>query len=258
MQASIPTARGVGARAARTLRLHWRSLLVVAVVLFVPLGLLDVLDERFSEVDADEEGWQAIGLALAVAFVHASTALLGEVLFAGVVAAAVSEAHGAKSHPLGELVRSIPYRRLIAIDLLFALGFAAGLILLVIPGLIFFGYYALAAPVAKIEGIGVRAAFARSRQLVRGRLGLVLGVLIPVTLISEAASAAALSGGVWTLGHSFAGEWAGASASELVTASAWALAAVALVYELKQGESAAAPRSRDRFRRRRARAASRR
>ena len=74
---------------------------------------------------------------------------LGEVFFAGVVMSAVSESmEGHERPPLGKLVRALPYGGLIVVDLLFSLGLAFGLVLLIVPGLVFFARYVMAAPAA--------------------------------------------------------------------------------------------------------------
>jgi hypothetical protein len=220
--------RGVTAIAVRTTRRHWRTLFVVALAIFVPVGLLEVLDHRLAEVDPEVvTTFQLIEIGF-VGSVHALTALVGEIFFAGVIAAAVSETHGGRAPSLRELLRTVPYLTILAIDLLFALGLAVGLILLIVPGVIFFAYFAPAAPVAKIEHLGVRAAFTRSRELVRGRTGLVLAVLVPVALAGQVLSGVAVELG----GETFLGEWAGATIAEMLAGPLWALGAVAVTYEL--------------------------
>lgn len=235
-----PTARGVFSRAVATLRQHWRPLLAIALVVFVPVGLLDVLDERFAELDPDElRTADAIG-ALVIGLTRGVTELFGEIVLAGVIAAAIGDVYGRReTRSPGEVLRGIPYARLFAITVLSVAGFALGLLLLIVPGILFLGLYALAAPVAEVENLGVRDAFARSRELSRGHLGLVLGVLIPLTLISGTSSEAAQTAAVALLGEGLAGEWLGAVVAGVLISTPWALAAVALVYELKGAEAGA-------------------
>jgi hypothetical protein len=239
-----PTARGVVRRGMATLRRHWRPILLVALAVFVPLGLLDVLDERFAELDPDEIGTaDALGV-VAIAVTRALTEPFGEIMVAGAIAAAIGEVHGTyRPRPLGEVLRAIPYARLLAITALSVLGIAAGLLLLIVPGILFLGRFALASPVAEVEGLGVRRAFARSYELSRGHLLLVLGVLLPLMLLSGIASEAAQTAGVGLLGEALAGEWLGAVVAALLTATPWALAAVALVYELREAEGAGGKRA---------------
>ena len=158
--------------------------------------------------------------------------MIGEVLFAGVVAAAVSETEGGRLPTFGQLVRSLPYVTVILITILFTVGLALTLLLLIVPGVIFFGRYVLGAPIAKIEHIGVRASFRRSAELSRHHLRLVLGVLLPIAIAGQILSSLAVAGVGELLGESFAGEWIGAILSEGISAPLWALAAVSLTYEL--------------------------
>ncbi|HEX6116772.1 MAG TPA: hypothetical protein VFY99_06690 [Solirubrobacterales bacterium] len=234
-----PTVRGAWERARRTFARHWRVLAFFGAVIFIPLGLLEVLAHEIGEVEIDELSDTAAWVLAGVGVATVVTALLGEIFFSGVVAAAVSEAHGAQSPTLAELRRSIPYGTLIAIDLLSAIGVALGLVLLIVPALLFLGYFGLAAPMAKIEHLGVRAAFGRSRRLARGHLGLVLLILVPVSLAGQLLSAGAGEGIGELLGESFAAEWFAASASELLSTPIWALATVALAFELLAAEDAA-------------------
>jgi hypothetical protein len=235
------TARGVLARAVATLRRHWRPILLVALVVFVPLGLLDVLDEHVSELDTDElDTADAIGV-LVIALTAVTTELFGEIILAGVIAAAVGDIHGTRDErSLPEVLAKIPYARLVAITVISVVAFVLGLLLLVLPGILFLGWFVLAAPVAEVEDLGVRAAFARSRELTRGHVGLVLGLLIPLTLVFGAAGEAAQAAGVGLLGEGLVGEWLGAVVFGVLTATPWALAAVSLVYELRSAEGGAA------------------
>jgi hypothetical protein len=215
-----------------TYRTRAALLLPAAFLLSVPLGLVDVLDERLFELDASELSWLA-GIVLAIeTLAHAGTALLGEVLFAGIAAAVVSERRTGVAHPLLDLLRTLPYGRLIVIDLLFNAGLAVGLLLLVVPGLVFFAWFALAAPLAKIEDLGVRDAFRRSRALVRGRFRTVLALLLPLAIATELLTEALQAGSVWAVGDSFLGDWAGAVAVGVLLTPIFAVASVVLAYDL--------------------------
>jgi len=73
------------------------------------------------------------------------------------------------------------------------LGTAIGLLLLVIPGLIFMAYFSISPALVKFEHRGVWGAMRRARELVRGNfwrvmlivVGTILGTEIAVSLISE-------------------------------------------------------------------------
>jgi hypothetical protein len=237
------TARGVLSRAVATLRRHWRPLLLVAVVVFVPLGLLDVLDERFAELDPDELGTaDAIG-AIVIGLSRATTELFGEIMLSGAIVAAIGDVNGpGETRSLGEVLRGVPYARLAAITVLSVLGFALGLLLFIVPGIYFLGRYVLASPIAEVEHLGIREAFARSHELTRGHFWLVLVVLLPLSFLSGALSELAQTAGVELLGEGLAGEWAGATVAGVLISTPWALAAVSLVYELRSAEGAGARR----------------
>ena len=65
-------------------------------------------------------------------------------------------------------------------------GRALGWSRLVVPGVLAFVWLGLAAPVVEIEHRGIRAAFRRSVELVRGKFFLVAFVLIPIEIAGDA------------------------------------------------------------------------
>jgi len=79
----------------------------------------------------------------------------------------------------------INYRTLIAIDLLYGALVAVGLVFFFVPGILAFVWLGLTAPVVEIEHRGIRAAFARSLRLVRGRFWTVALVLIPIEIVGD-------------------------------------------------------------------------
>jgi hypothetical protein len=82
---------------------------------------------------------------------------------------------------------------LIWVSLLVGAGVAAGLVLLIIPGLVLLTLWILAPPVAVIEKPGVFSSLARSRELVRGNgLRVFLFLLLLGMLIFFAAMLAGL------------------------------------------------------------------
>ena len=221
-------------------------MLLIGAAIFIPLGLLDVAAHHAGELDLDELTWAQTAAVLGLGLSQIVTALLGEIFFAGVVAAAVSETHGGHALGVRALLRTLPYWTLIAIDILFALGLAVTLLLLVVPAIFFLGLFALATPLAKIEHLGVRAAFRRSRLLVRGHLRLALLVLVPVAIGGEILSELATAGLGDAFDDSLLAEWAGATLSGFIATPIWALAAVALTYELLEFDDGGAGRSRER------------
>lgn len=153
----------------------------VAVVVFGATGLAfhalnDWLEQR---VDAVGAGTVWAGIALIALLVPLS--VFAELFFAGlldnVVAARLA---GTPAPSLAAVARRIPYLRLVLADaLVVGLGIA-GLFLLVLPGLATFTLLGLAGPLVIAENLGPWAATRRSFELLRGRLGAaVLLVLVP-------------------------------------------------------------------------------
>lgn len=226
------TALATYRRIARAYLAWARVLLPVAAIVFVPLSLIEVVE---IEVDLSSfdlgKGLVAAGaVALVLALVGA--ALIGEVFYSGAVAVALTHDHQGRAPSLRQIARQIAYRRLIAVDLIFGAVILLGLALLVVPGVVLYVWLGLAGPVVEIERRGVRAAFARSRQLVRGRFWLVLAVLAPIELAGEGIAALAGALAHDRFGDSFVAEWLSEALANVVFAPFFAVAAVLLTVGL--------------------------
>jgi len=223
--------------------LRWaRTLLPLAVIIFVPLGLIESISIH-ADLDSRDFGSGLLVLGLfAAAVALVGTSLVGEVFYSGAVA--VSLTHGDGERPLTplEISRHLAYGRLIAVDLIYAVATIAGLALLVVPGVLVYVWFALAGPVVEIEKRGVRKAFARSRRLVRGRFWLLLAVLAPIELGGEAIGALASSLSESALGQTIWAEWLAASASNIAVTPFFAVAAVLLTVELIWEKDGRGPR----------------
>jgi hypothetical protein len=228
-------ARDIYARTVRAYRTRAGFLLLLGVVVFVPLGLLDALAERVNEIhtESPDEVFDFATVAFIVGLLaQVVTTLLGEVFYAGAVGLTMRRGERSQPPSLRDVARRLSYGRLIAVDILFSLVIAIGLVLLIVPGVVFFGWFALAGPVVELEGRGVRAAFARSRQLVRGSLGAVLLVLIPITIASGL-----LGEGLVELPHlvihdPLLRDWAGEALSNILLSPFYAVAAVLMTLQL--------------------------
>lgn len=164
-------------------RAHWKVLVPVTMVVLAPQALGDAL---LGDVEVEGVERPADVLKLASIPVAVAVNLGGEALLAGIVAALVLEwRRGGEVASLREVSRRIPYGRLIAIDLMLAIGTALGLVLLVIPGVLVFTYLLIAPALIEIEHITIRAAVRRSIDLVRGSFWRVLGFAALVFAASE-------------------------------------------------------------------------
>jgi hypothetical protein len=221
------------------IRLRWPILVAAGVVIFIPVGLLEALDDSLQESVTEAEV-DAIALieVVSAAFVLGAGALLGDVLYAGIVAAVVVAEREGADRRLRDVLGHLPVLRLVGADLLLGLVVVIGLVLLVVPAFVWLTWFALIAPVIEVERPSVRAAFRRSRELVRGHFWLVFCLVIPIVLGSEILSTFILSGAIWAIGDGFFGDWVGGVLSNVLTAPLFALAVVVLYFELRESGDA--------------------
>lgn len=229
----------------RIWRTYWawaRLLLPVAAIVFVPLGLLDSIpiEVELSELSLGN-GLVAAG-ALAAVLAILGAALLGEIFYSGAVAVALTHDYEGQPPSLRTIARSLAYRKLIAVDLIFAAIVLVGFVLFVVPGAILYIWLVLAGPVVEIEQRSVLGAFRRSRELVRGRFLTVLAVLAPIELVGEgvAALAGLLADDVF--GDSLVAEWATEATVNFLVVPFGAVAAVLLTVGLIAEKDGRAPR----------------
>jgi hypothetical protein len=212
------------------------SLLLLAVVVFVPLGLLDALALKV-DVDALDltSGIKIAAFALAVGAV-ATTSLLGEVFFSGAVAVSLTHPEHERPPPLAHIAKRLKYGRLIAVDLLYVFVVAVASIVSVplfpVAWMIPFVWLGLAGPIVELEERKVRAAFARSCRLVRRNFWLVFWILVPIELVGDVLGAALARLLHGLLGHGFVVGWLAESASNIVLSPFFAVAAVLLTVDL--------------------------
>jgi hypothetical protein len=226
-----------------------RFLLVVALLLFVPFGLVDALAGSLVELEAEEDAsfGQVLGLAAGI-MLHIATAALGEVFYAGMAMAAVTESmEGKPRSSIGRLLRSLPVGRLVAVDLISSFGLALGLVLLVVPGLMLFARYVLAAPLLKIEGLSVGAAFRRSSELSRGHRWFLLSLLGGLYLLTEGLTSVLQDGAVEAIGHSLPSDWAIAVVVGVVVTPVWAVGLCVVAWTLIHHERQALRSARSSF-----------
>jgi len=152
----------------RLYRARFSDLLVVSALLFAPLAVLRGI--------ATETLQQPLFIAGNLMY------LVAEGAIAIVVAASIERGETTSA---GDAFRALGGRwgNVIGAALASGLLVLIGLILLIIPGFIFFAWTMVAVPVAAIEGLSIGAAISRSRALARGRIGHVLGTMLLVWLI---------------------------------------------------------------------------
>jgi hypothetical protein len=225
-------------------RTYWSwapSILLLAVIVFVPLGLLNALTMNV-ELDSLDvtSGIKLAAFALAVAVVTA-TGLIGEVFFSGAIAISLTHPHGEDPPGLREIARNLKYGRLIAVDLIFVAIVAAGLILGVVPGLLAYVWLGLAGPLVELEGSSVGGALRRSLQLVRGGFWLVFWVLVPIEIFGNAAGSGLAALVHDLFGHTFVATWLAESLADAALAPLFAVAAVLLTIDRMTAKEGSAP-----------------
>lgn len=127
--------------------------------------------------------------------------LLSMLVQGALVRATLAHAKGEKAS-LGQCIgtglsKAVP---LIGLTLLLVLGFMAGFMLLLVPGIILFIMWSVAAPALVAEDSGVFAAFGRSRYLTKGARWRIFGfqilLLILLWLVSGLLGVVMITGGM--------------------------------------------------------------
>lgn len=176
----------VGAIMESSLRIWWRdlrSLTVLAAGLEVPLVAADIaLHVTPGLRNLVDDDFTLTGTALVV-LVYGS---LSHHFLAGLLERVVaSERRGHHRPGLREVLFDLPWRRLIIADLLLTTMIAAGLALLVVPGLVALTWFSVTLPIVNLERNPVLASFARSYRLVRGHSWRVFAVAFCAFAIPE-------------------------------------------------------------------------
>jgi len=213
----------------------WRwapSLLLLAVVVFVPLGLLHAIAIN-AEIGSFGfgAGFKLLA-AIAAVLAVAGTGLIGEVFYAGAVAISLTHPRDGRPPSLREIARMVNYGPLVAIDLIYGVLVAFGLVAFVVPGALAFVWLGLAAPVVEIEHRGVRASFARSVHLVRGRFWLVALVLIPIELLGDSLTELLAAATHHAFASELLSEWAADLLANVAFTPFYAVACVLLTVDL--------------------------
>lgn len=114
-------------------------------------------------------------------------AIVLSTFYQGMVVELVADVQdGRRDSSVGQLFRGVApiVLSLIGLALVVGVGIMIGLVLLIVPGLILWTIWSVAAPSLVIERKGVFAAMGRSRELVRGHGWQVFGVILVVLVLA--------------------------------------------------------------------------
>jgi hypothetical protein len=141
----------------------------LAVLVF---GISAMLDTLASRALAGVVGARLsdVGLTVVVALLTGplSFSTAGLVLYAGMLDRIVGHhLHGHERPTVRGALRTLPWGRLLAADVILVAATTIGAALFIVPGLIVFTLFCLVGPLVNIEDIGVVMAFRRSAGLVR-------------------------------------------------------------------------------------------
>jgi Uncharacterised protein family (UPF0259) len=166
-------------------RAHWLFLILAAMVVLLPQALADGFLDHL-QVEGVRSA-RDVALLAAVPLT-AVVNLGGQAFYAGLTAAAVIEWREHRPLPnMRALVRAVPIKQLILVDIVISLGSALGFLLLVIPGLVWLAYVSLAPAIIKFEHRGVWESIRRSRELVRGNFWRVMWIVVGTITVTELA-----------------------------------------------------------------------
>jgi hypothetical protein len=218
---------GLYQRTWRTYRAWFPTLMLLALVIFLPLGLLDAFAVNVNLDSLDlTSGIKVAAVFLAVLAIT-TTGLLGEIFFSGAIALSLT-------HP-------IKYGRLILVDVGFVVIVSAGLLLGIVPGVLGFVFLSLAGPLVEIEDHTALGALKRSAQLVRGSFWFVFWVVVPIELVGDTISGGLANLVHHLLGETFLGTWLAEALSNIVLSPVFAVAAVLLTVELIAAREGTSP-----------------
>jgi hypothetical protein len=208
-------------------RLIGRSV-VVAGIVFVFVSLGDAFASESGTASA-----QLVSLILD---------LTGGLLVTGALVEVVRDLHeGKPAAPVQQYFDRTRGRlgTLLGTTILYGLGVLAGFLLLIVPGLIAVARWSLVVPVVMVEGRGWRDAFARSSELVRGRTGRVLALIVITNVILSVASIALVT--VFTALPDFWSVWIGGTIAGALVVPLESHVIIALYYRLTEPDRPVLP-----------------
>jgi len=157
----------------------------VALLLFGVPTLFGSVAQTTIEGFPPSPGVASIIFVVAAVLVATVLGLVGPVIFTGYLDEAIGREYLFGHHmTFGEVLRSLPWIRLLIASAILAIGTGIGLTLFVVPGVLFFVLFALIGPVLVQERRTLIDGFRRSYALSRHAL-LIITVLVVVPTVLE-------------------------------------------------------------------------
>jgi len=186
-------------QAFRIFRQNFVQFVTIVAVVEVPLILLQVLALMGVQPAVAEDGTvhpEAIATRMVVVLISVLLLLIGRGLINAVLLKSVSESYLGNEVSVGQAYGFVwpKLGRIIWASIAYGVVVGVGLLLLVVPGVLFMLWYSLLVPVIVMESMATGAAFKRSKTLVRGNLGKVF--LLTFLLAVIGAIAGGLCGGI--------------------------------------------------------------
>jgi hypothetical protein len=206
----------------------WLRSIVVAGLVFAVVSLAEAFAFRSHST--------------APTFVAVILSLAGQLLVQGALVEVVRDLHEARAPaPIGVYYDRTRGRlgTLLGSSLLYGIGIAVGLFLLIVPGMIAIARWSLIVPLVMIEGRGAREAFSRSSQLVKGHTGRVLVLVIITTLLTGLTSVVIHV--PFSSLPPFASIWIGGTVAAAITTPYAAHVLTVLYYKLTEPERPVLP-----------------
>jgi hypothetical protein len=181
----------VASRAFGVLGRNWQTFLALAAILTLPILLVTLYNAQTNPLAGAEASTQpAVALAQAMQNLKSAglTMLVGAVfafvLQAGLVQGTITDLNGTRPS-LGACLSTgfKVFLPLLAIAILAYLGMIAGLILLIVPGIMLALSWSVVVPVKVVENTGIFESFGRSRALTSGHRWKILGLVVIYILI---------------------------------------------------------------------------
>ncbi len=169
------------------LRRHFTRVAVVALILFLPPPTLEHLLEGLRmSMEADTRLIGAVGFVLGL-LLATLFRLFGPVVYAGYLDEAVGrEYYRGHTTRLREVLRELPWVRLLLADVIVVIGTAVGLALFVVPGIAFVTLFGLVGPVIVQEHHGIAEGLRRTYRISRPAWRMIVTIVVIPLAIEHA------------------------------------------------------------------------